>query len=207
MPADGSRTINVTGVHDTANAAAALFEFTWYPHSTANLTVRANGNPAISVPWPYGNTPASKSFTLAVPIPLTQIHDGTNTFVVATTDTGFGGASIANIDLILAGAGSGEPPPTAQPAATSTAQPTSTPTATATAQPSDTPTPTATATSVPTDTPTAVPTDTATPGPTVTDTPTPIPTDTPVPPACAIAVLISGTPTTVTRPVDFCTNQ
>jgi len=141
-PGGGSVSIAVAGVHDTAKAAATLLEFTWYPHSAANVTVRANGNAPITVGWPYGSVATSKSFTLAVPIPLAQVHDGTNTFVLSTTDTGFGGASIANVDLILAGAGT----PAGTPAATATAAP-------ATAVP--------TATAVP---PTAVPAATATPG-------------------------------------------
>jgi len=203
MPAGGSKTITVSGVHDTANAAAALFEFTWYPHGTASVIVKANGNAPIVTQWPYGNTPASKSFTLAVPIPLSQIHDGTNSFVVSSSDTGFGGASIANVDLILAGAGSPGNTPTNTPVATPT--PSDTPTAVPTDTPTDTPTLVATDTPVPTDTPVATPT------PVATDTPTPIPTNTPTPTntpvACAVAVIVNGKPTTVTRPLDFCTDQ
>jgi hypothetical protein len=107
------------------------------------------------------------------------------------------------------------PVPTSTP--TSTTVPTSTPTSTPTLVPTSTPTstptlvPTSTPTTIPTSVPTSTPTSTATPAPTSTATPTSTPTiqptDTPTPVPCAVVVMLNGVLTTVTRPVDFCTDQ
>lgn len=188
VAATSGLTLPINGVHNSAGAAAALLEFTWWPHTAATMTVSLNGNPPHAVPWPYGSAATFKSQTLAIPIPLSEIHDGTNTVSFSSTDVAQGGVSIANIDLILAGAGAGgtggdgvsgsvnTPTPTRTPTATATSTlraATSTPTATSTPRQRATSTPTATptqrrATATPTRTPTSRPA-------TATSTPTPRP--------------------------------
>jgi hypothetical protein len=203
VPTGQKLTLQVANVHDVASAQAALFEFTWWALTQATWTISVNGNPPHVVPWQYGNELTFRSETLAVPIPVNELHDGTNSVTMSSTDSGQGGTSIANVDIILAGAGGGgspvptpsatptSVPPTAAPQATATTVPA---TATATAQPSDTPTTT------PTDVPTFTPMPTDTPVPSDTATPTPVPTNvvptaTPVMLNCTLSIAADGTVT------------
>ena len=69
------------------------------------LTYSVNGNPPHAFPWAFGaNSPTFESKTIAMPVPLSEVHDGTNTVTLSTSDTA-NGVTTANYDLILAGAG------------------------------------------------------------------------------------------------------
>jgi hypothetical protein len=114
VPNSGSLTLNVANVTGTANATAALITLTYWPLNPQTLTYSVNGNPPHQFPWPYTNDtnsivgPTWVSQSVALPVPLTEIHDGTNTITLSTTDTN--GVATANYDLILAGAGGTVPP-------------------------------------------------------------------------------------------------
>lgn len=105
VPARKSLSIQIEHVHDVANASGALLEFTWYPREQESITYAVNGNQPHTVKWPYGDTPLYKSQTLAVPVPLSELVDGSNKVELTSTATSFGGISLANFDLILVGAG------------------------------------------------------------------------------------------------------
>lgn len=192
VPAGGSLTLQIPNVHGVENAAAALLEFNWWVHDHDSVTYSVNGHPSHTQAWPYVNSPTFVSQTIALPVPLSEVVNGTNTVRLTSTDSQLGGVSVANIDLILAGAGGipggGTPVPTSTPVPA-----TDTPTSTPTAQPTDTPTPT--------------PTATATPVPTGTATPSPTSTTTPVPDVCQVQVLLNGVQKLVTKPLAFCTDQ
>src|SRR5207237_8243092 len=60
---------------------------------------------AHTVPWVFGNVDLYKSRTLAMPVPLSEIVPGNNTLTLSSTSMSYGGLSVANLDLILVGAG------------------------------------------------------------------------------------------------------
>jgi hypothetical protein len=173
---------NVTGIN---NASAALLEFTFTPHAQFAINYSLNGHPAHSMPWPYGANAATYQMkTIALPVPLNELVSGTNSFTISSTPQDI--FDIANIDLILVGAGgtvnpgsSPPPPPPPPPASNTPVPPTPIPAATNTPVPVSTPIP-------PTSTPTRAPipptsTPTRTPIPPTPVPPTPVP-PTPVPP-------------------------
>jgi hypothetical protein len=215
---NSTQAFNVT-INNTASAAAALFMFNFSPFSTpVNFTYVVNGN-SHTQSWPYPDSVGSSWRTLAVPVPLTDLHDGVNT---VSLNAGGTALIVANMDIALVGAGGGGTPPTNTPAPTATSvstatsvPPTSTsvpPTSTtvATAVP-----PTATAVPTSTDVPTVVPTDTSTPVSTSTSVPTAttVPTATPTVgngdgSGCTEHGLwLNGTPQVYTRPISDCADQ
>ena len=103
--AGGAYSFQLNNVHDVENATGALLEFTWWAHTRASVTVRVNGNPPHTVQWPYGDAALYRSQTLAIPVPLSELVDGSNSFSISSTDSAMGGVSIANVDLILVAAG------------------------------------------------------------------------------------------------------
>ena len=105
----GNLTLNINGVHGVSLAKAALLELTYFPESDQSLTYSLNGNPPHIFAWPFGNAPTYQSQTIAMPVPLNEIHDGTNTVTLSTSDLA-NGVNTANFDLILAGAGGVVPP-------------------------------------------------------------------------------------------------
>ncbi|MFZ1083743.1 MAG: Ig-like domain-containing protein [Terracidiphilus sp.] len=106
--------LTVSGVYNIANAEGALLTFNFVDVNTANLATpvpflsyRINSGSWQLAPWPFGpcptqnNGPACGLNTIAVPVNLTDIQPGTNTIQFQSTDY----AVIANVDLILRGAG------------------------------------------------------------------------------------------------------
>ena len=108
-------TLTVPGVYNVADATAAFLTFNFIDFNYANLQ---SPNPFISysvnngatqlAPFPFGacgtqnGGPAcSSDYTIAVPVNLSDLVTGTNTITLTATD----GAAIANVDLILHGAG------------------------------------------------------------------------------------------------------
>jgi hypothetical protein len=163
-PNSGNLQLQFQNVHGMANASAALLEFNWWPWDTEAVTYSFNGHTAHTAPWPYPSGPYTfTSQTIALPVPVNELVDGTNTLALHVSSVP---VSIANLDLILVGAGGGGSPP-ATPTRAATNTPTRTPTpaasATATRTPTRTSTPASTVTATPTRTPTRVATATATP--------------------------------------------
>jgi len=99
-----SLSLAVPNVHGTAGAVGALLELTYWPEAAQQLTYSVNGNAPHVFAWPFANTPTYVSQTVAMPVPLAEVHDGTNTVTISTSDTA-NGVTTANYDLILAGAG------------------------------------------------------------------------------------------------------
>ncbi len=138
MPGNGSNlSLTVPGVTNVAQASGAVVLLTYWPHNVATLSYRVNGNAWHTAPWPFDTGATFVSQTLAMPLPLSEVVSGTNTIQLMTSDTG--GTSVANVDLLLIGAGGGGSPsntpvvtptgipPTVAPVFTATTQPISTP--------------------------------------------------------------------------------
>ena len=60
-------------------------------------TYVVNGNAPLQFAWPYGSGGIWNSQSAALPIPLTDLHDGTNTITLTTSDTN-NGVDTANFD-------------------------------------------------------------------------------------------------------------
>lgn len=97
----GTLTLTVPGVHNTAQAAAALLEFTFGKENNETISYSVNGGAFQSWADPFGASFVSE--TVALPVPLSQVHDGNNTIALRTSDSN--GNAVANFDLILAAAG------------------------------------------------------------------------------------------------------
>jgi hypothetical protein len=129
---------NVTSPALTA-ANAALLEFTYTPHNVEAINYAVNGHAAHTAAWPYPDNATYTLRTTALPVPLSELIAGTNTISLSTAPQDI--FDVANIDLILVGAGG-------VPGQTPTATPTITPLPTRTPLATRTPTLTPTATVV-----------------------------------------------------------
>jgi len=106
----------VNGVYNVANAQAALLTFNYSPYDNVTLKYRVNRGAWQTEPWPFGacydqsTTPLCGQKTIAVPVPLSDVKDGTNTVEFAST----GEAAVYNVDIVLrAAAGLPSAPPQA----------------------------------------------------------------------------------------------
>jgi hypothetical protein len=167
---------SVGGVTNVESAVAAYVLLSAYSYSTGyTFSYSLNGHSHIYT-WPFpASVPGYAWNTFALPLALSEVVAGTNALVLSAN----AGVDVANIDLLLAGAGGvpGLPPPL--PTATATPTPTATPTSSAT------PTRTVTPTATPTGTPSATPSPSPTPGPTASPSPTPAPMSSATPPPTA----------------------
>jgi hypothetical protein len=100
----GPLTLTVTGVRRDQPPTGALIVLNTYSFAPTVPSVSINGNPYIPTPWPAGWTTYAWS-SIAIPVPLDQIHDGTNTLTFKSAD---GSTLISNISIILV-AGSAVP--------------------------------------------------------------------------------------------------
>jgi hypothetical protein len=105
IPAGRSLNVQVENVSDPTQAKAALLELNYLPRNPQTLTYSVNGNPTQSAPWRFAvsRDTVFSSQTIALPVQLSQLRVGTNTFTLSTSDGD--GVTVANIDLILVGAG------------------------------------------------------------------------------------------------------
>lgn len=108
--------LSVSGVTDISQATGALLVYNFTDLNAAQLNPPPspisyrvnNGNWQIQ-PWPFGlcgtqnGGVACSSMTIAVPVPLSDVQPGTNTIQFKSTDY----VAIANVDLVLQGAGGG----------------------------------------------------------------------------------------------------
>lgn len=111
------------GMADPARASGALAELTWFDTTNTVPTVALNGGTPIVTPWPF-DTAGYVWRTIAIPVPLSALHAGANTLVIADPAES---ADVANIDLILAGAGTPlgpTPTPSPSPSPSPTPRPT-----------------------------------------------------------------------------------
>jgi hypothetical protein len=132
------------------NASAALLELNYYAYDQVTFNYAVNGHAAHSQAWIPG-VPTWFQQTIALPVPVSELVDGTNGIDIWATNIPSNLWGFSNVDMILVGAGDGGTQPPAA-TATPTAVATSTPTATS---PAATSTPMATVTLMPTSTPPA----------------------------------------------------
>jgi hypothetical protein len=98
----------VTGID---RAAGALLTFNYTSYNPVTVSYRVNGGAWHKQPWPFGACYTQNGFvlcgakTIAVPVPLTELRTGANIVRFRSSDA----TAIANVDLILQGAG-GVPP-------------------------------------------------------------------------------------------------
>ena len=104
-------TVTVPNVYNVANASAALLAFNYTTYNPVTVSYRVNDGAWQDYPWPFGACYTQNDFvlcgakTVAVPVPLSDVHIGTNTIQFKSSDA----MAIANVDLVLVGAG-GIPP-------------------------------------------------------------------------------------------------
>lgn len=108
VPPGRTLRLTIPGVVHLDRAASALLEFTYWPEHRQAITYSLNGHAAQRFPWPFANQDTFVSETAAMPVPLADLHDGENVLRLRTSDPA--GVAIANIDLILRGAGGRRPP-------------------------------------------------------------------------------------------------
>jgi hypothetical protein len=89
---------NVSGL-DTASAALLTFNF-FQNDPIGSLSYVVNGH-AHSVPNPFPDAALGTWRTLGVPVPLSDVVSGTNTVSISADHT----VAVANVDLIMVGAG------------------------------------------------------------------------------------------------------
>jgi hypothetical protein len=100
-------TLTVRGVYNVPKAAGALLTFNYFTYNPVTVSYRVNNGPWHDQPWPFGACYTQNGFvlcgakTIAVPVPLSEVLPGTNTIQFRSTDA----MAIANIDLVLQGAG------------------------------------------------------------------------------------------------------
>ena len=88
-------TLSVTGVHHVQQPTAALVVFNAWAYVPINPSISLNGGPWIDTPFVFAETGWQ---SLAVPVPLDQVRDGSNTIAFKSSD---GGTVVANISLII----------------------------------------------------------------------------------------------------------
>ena len=140
-------TLTIPNVTNVSQASGALLTLTFGAQTPDDvISYSLNGSPWQTQPWAFDSNGYSQR-TIAIPVVLSQVVPGNNTLRLATSYE----TAVANIDLILLGAGG--TPTAPAPAATATSIP-----------PTATPLP-------PTATPTAVPPTPASSAPTPTQVP------------------------------------
>ncbi|MGZ4738211.1 MAG: hypothetical protein ACXVLM_03055 [Ilumatobacteraceae bacterium] len=98
----GPLTLTVAGVRRDQNPTGALIVLNTYSFAATVPSVSVNGNAPIDTAWP-ASFGTYAWYSLAIPIPLDQVHDGTNTL---TFTSGDGSTTVANISIILVAASS-----------------------------------------------------------------------------------------------------
>jgi hypothetical protein len=69
------------------------------------VSFNLNGHGWHDNPWPYGfAAPLNVSHTIALPVPLTEVVEGDNKLQFKTAENK-DGLTVANVDLVLVGAG------------------------------------------------------------------------------------------------------
>lgn len=118
VPNDGTNvTIQIPNVSGIANATTALLEYNHYSYNPETISYNINNHGWHDFPWPYPDNLTFTTRTIAIPagstgqFSLAELQAGTNTIQFKSNQ---GNTTIANIDLIMVGAG-GIVPPTGAP--------------------------------------------------------------------------------------------
>ena len=107
-------TLTVPNVYNVDKASAALLVFNYTTYNPVTVSYRVNDGAWQDSPWPFGACYTQNDFvlcgakTLGVPVALADVHAGANTIQFRTNDA----TAIANVDLVLVGAGGVPKPPT-----------------------------------------------------------------------------------------------
>jgi len=103
-------TLTVPGVYNIEKAAGAILTLTYSTDNPITLSYRVNSGAWHDQPWPFpacftqnGNVSCGTR-TIALPVPLSEVQPGANTIQFKTADS-TNNLGIANVDLILVGAG------------------------------------------------------------------------------------------------------
>ena len=103
----------MTNVYNVDKASAALLVFNYTTYNPVTVSYRVNDGAWQAEPWPFGACYTQNAFvlcgakTIGVPVPLGDVRAGTNTIQFRTNDA----TAIANVDLVLVGAGGVPKPP------------------------------------------------------------------------------------------------
>jgi len=104
-------TVTVHNVSGVDSAVGALLTFNYFTYNPVTVSYRINDGAWHHQPWPFGACYTQNGIvlcgakTIAVPVSLSEVKTGTNTIRFRSSDA----TAIANIDLVLQGAG-GIPP-------------------------------------------------------------------------------------------------
>ncbi|MCU1502708.1 MAG: hypothetical protein JWM12_2062 [Ilumatobacteraceae bacterium] len=96
----GPQTFTVTGVKSVQTPTAAQVVLNAYSFNHTHPTVSVNGNAPIATTW-AATDDGYMWRSMTIPVPLAQVHDGSNTLTFASAD---GSTIIANVSLILVAA-------------------------------------------------------------------------------------------------------
>ena len=100
-------TLTIPNVYNVEQAQGALLTFNYSTYNPVTVSYRVNGGEWRDQPWPFGDCYTQNDFvlcgtkTIAVPVNLVDVQTGTNTIQFKSTDA----MAIANVDLVLQGAG------------------------------------------------------------------------------------------------------
>ena len=100
-------TLTIPNVYNVDHAVGALLTFNYSTYNPVTVSYRVNGGAWHDEPWPFGDCYTQNDFvlcgakTIAVPVDLADVQVGTNTIQFTSTDA----TAIANVDLVLQGAG------------------------------------------------------------------------------------------------------
>ena len=92
--------LHVDGVYDIAKASGAVLTLSLSADNPVTLSYRLNGKTWHDQAWPFATDSGAQ--TMAVPVPVGDLKPGRNDIELLTSDYGV----VANVDLILVGAGS-----------------------------------------------------------------------------------------------------
>src|SRR5207253_3155107 len=102
-------TLQVQGItaSNISAASGALLTLNYFARGQESVTYSVNGHAPHNFAWPFGSISTFKWQTLGMPVPLNEVVAGANTLQISTTNNQ---SPVANIDLILVGAGGIVPP-------------------------------------------------------------------------------------------------
>ncbi len=100
-------TLTIPNVYNVDHAAGALLTFNYSTYNPVTISYRVNDGDWHDEPWPFGacytqnDSVSCGAKTIGVPVNLADVRVGTNTVQFKSSDA----AAIANVDLVLQGAG------------------------------------------------------------------------------------------------------
>jgi hypothetical protein len=90
------KSIQVPGVTRRQTPTGAIVTFNWFPYTRSVPAVSVNGGPVHATKWPFDSMTYGWR-TIAVPVPVSEIWNGTNTVKFTSTDE----TVISNVNIIL----------------------------------------------------------------------------------------------------------